>query len=69
MDLTDIKDIEMVVEQLQTVVKRRIPIRFGIVPLVATPAMMDQAKIVYHIWDAYGLAALLSYLELVSTIR
>ena len=64
-DLTEVKDVEMIVEQLQTVVKRRIPIRFGIVPLVANSAMLNQAKIIYHLWDTYGLSTLLSYLDLV----
>ena len=65
-DLTDVKDIEMIVETLQMVVKRKIPIRFGIVPLVSTPALTDQAKIIYYLWDTYGLSAMFAYLELVS---
>ena len=63
MDLTDLKDIEIIVEQLQMVVKRKVPIRFGIVPLLATSAMRDQAKVAYHLLDAYGLSAVLAYLE------
>ena len=69
MDLTDIKDVETLVEQLQMVIKRKVPIRFGIVPLLTSPAMLDQARAVYYIWDAYGLSAVLAYLELVSAAR
>ena len=65
-DLTDVKDVEMIVETLQMVVKRKVPIRFGIVPLVSTPASSDQAKVVYHLWDTYGLSAAFAYLEMVS---
>ena len=65
-DLTNVNDIETIVEQLQVVVKRKVPIRFGLVPLIATPSMVEQAKIVYFLWDSYGLSAVLSYLEKVS---
>ena len=64
-DLTDVKDIDMIVETLQIVVKRKIPIRFGIVPLMATKPLEDQAKLVYHLWDTYGLSTVFAYLELV----
>ena len=62
LDLTDLKDIELLVESLQTFVKRTIPIRFGIVPLINSEAAARQAMIVYHLLDAYGLSAVLSYL-------
>ena len=52
-------------ESLQTFVKRKIPIRFGIVPLTFSAAAMDQAKIVYHLQDTYGLGAALAYIEAV----
>ena len=64
MDLTDAQDIEILVEQLQIAVKRKFPIRFGIVPLVYKPAAVDQAKLIYHLWDTYGLSALFKYFEL-----
>lgn len=62
LDLTDLKDIELLVESLQTFVKRIIPIRFGIVPSITSEAAAHQAMIVYHLLDAYGLSAVLSYL-------
>ncbi|KAL9125567.1 MAG: hypothetical protein Q9217_005248, partial [Psora testacea] len=64
MDLSDGKDIEVITETLQMAVKRKVPIRFGIVPMTATPAATDQAKILYHLWDTYGLSVVFAYLEL-----
>ncbi|KAL8696535.1 MAG: hypothetical protein Q9224_002745 [Gallowayella concinna] len=63
LDLTDTKDVQLLVESIQTFVKRKVPIRFGIVPTLATPASNDQAKVVYHLLDTYGLGAVLTYLE------
>ncbi|KAL9586116.1 MAG: hypothetical protein Q9212_001097 [Teloschistes hypoglaucus] len=63
LDLTDIKDVQLLVESLQTFVKRKVPIRFGIVPTLATPASQEQARVIYHLLDTYGLSAVLTYLE------
>lgn len=49
-------------------VKRKIPIRFGIVPLAASVAAIDQAKVAYHLLDTYGLSAVFTYLENVSCL-
>ena len=65
LDLSDVKDVEMLVESLQTFVKRKIPIRFGVVPLTTSEAAINQAKLVYHLLDTYGLSAVLAYLEAV----
>lgn len=46
--------------------KRKIPIRFGLVPITATEGAAKQARVVYHILDTYGLGALMQYLEAVS---
>ena len=62
MDLTDIKDVELLVESIQIFVKRKVPIRFGIVPTVGSQPAKDQALVLYHLLDAYGLSAVLSYL-------
>lgn len=66
LDLTDVKDAEVLVESLQTFVKRKIPIRFGIVPMTSSKDAIDQAKVVYHLLDTYGLSAVFSYVEAVS---
>ena len=67
LDLSDVKDVELLVESLQTFVKRKIPIRFGIVPLATSEAAVNQAKVAYHLLDTYGLSAVFAYLEAVST--
>ena len=67
LDLSDVKDVELLVESLQTFVKRKIPIRFGIVPLASSEAAINQAKVAYHLLDTYGLSAVLAYLEAVSS--
>ena len=64
--VTDPKDTEILVESLQAFVKRKVPIQFGIVPLVRTRDDRDQAAILYHLLDTYGLSAVLSYLAEVS---
>lgn len=66
LDLADAKDIEMLVETLQAFVKRKIPIRFGIVPLPNSELAINQAKILYHMVETYGLAAALAHLKHVS---
>ena len=66
LDLTDLKDIEMLVENLLAFVKRLVPIRFGVVPLVGSPEAAARAKIVYHLLESYGLEAVVAYLEAVS---
>ena len=67
LDLTDLQDTELLVETLQSFVKRKVPIRFGIVPVVKSPAATEQTKIIYHLLDTYGLATVLGYLEMASS--
>ena len=66
LDFSDPTDIEMLVESLQSFIKRKVPIRIGLVPTVQSPGAMEQAKTVYHLLDTYGLNAVLMYLEAVS---
>lgn len=65
-DFSDYKDVELVVENVQSFVKRQVPVRFGLVPITQTDAAREQAKVMYHLFDTYGLAAGLGYLEKVS---
>ena len=58
----------MVVESLQSFVKRKVPIRFGLVPKISGPASVEQAKAVYHLLDTYGLGVALEYLQKVSLL-
>lgn len=62
-DLTLENDTNVVVKQLQDFVKRKLPVRFGIVPMASTDASERQAKIVYHLVETYGLAAMMAYLS------
>lgn len=62
-DFTKSEDLSLVVEQLQSFIKRLLPVRFGLVPLVPTKAAETRAKLVYYILENYGLASLMSYLD------
>lgn len=68
LDFTDPKDVELLVESIQIFVKRAVPIRFGIVPTVKSQNAKDQAAIVYHLLDTYGLGTVFSYLAAVSRL-
>lgn len=62
-DLTDAQDIQLVIEPVQMFVKRKIPVRFGLVPTVSSPGAIAQAKVAYYLQDKFGLSSLLQYLE------
>ena len=66
LDFTDIKDIEMVVDTIQMLVQRKIPIRFGLVPITGSAQAERQAKILYYLLDTYGLSTVMAYLKAVS---
>ncbi|KAI4761782.1 UDP-glucose,glycoprotein glucosyltransferase [Aureobasidium sp. EXF-3400] len=66
-DFANYKDVEMVVESLQSFVQRKVPIRFGLVPKISGPASVEQAKAVYHLLDTYGLSVALGYLQKLSS--
>jgi UDP-glucose:glycoprotein glucosyltransferase len=67
-DFTEAKDVLPVVETLQGFVKRGVPIRFGFVPLLSSPAAISQARVVYYLLDTFGLGAMMDYLQGVSLI-
>ncbi|KAI9791490.1 MAG: hypothetical protein M1816_003834 [Peltula sp. TS41687] len=62
-DFSEPEDVSIVVEQFQNFVKRSIPIRFGLVPVMKSAAATEQAQVVYYLLDAYGLSSVISYLE------
>jgi UDP-glucose:glycoprotein glucosyltransferase len=62
-DFSDRADVLLVTEGLQSYVKRMIPIRFGLVPVGKSEASQQQARVVYHLLDTYGLAAVVKYLQ------
>ena len=66
-DLASRSDIKYIVEVIQSLVKRNVPIRFGLVPTTNTETSIANAKIAHHLQTTYGLAGLMKYLEAVST--
>ena len=60
-DLSD-KDDLTVLSQLLNLVKRGIPVRFGLVPIASTPDAIEHTKIAYHLAEDYGVAAMSEYL-------
>ena len=61
-DMADIHDVKTVI-QILYLMKRGIPIRFGLVPLAFTSDATHQAKVAYHLAENYGVEALADYLE------
>jgi UDP-glucose:glycoprotein glucosyltransferase len=62
-DFSDPKQVMAVVEPIQDIIKRKIPCRWGLVPVTKTKEAEEQARAAYHIIDTYGLGALMQYLE------
>ena len=53
-------------ETILNLVKRGIPLRWGLVPQTSTAGALEQAAVIYHLQDAYGLSAVIKYLQAVS---
>ncbi|KAK2626268.1 hypothetical protein QTJ16_004530 [Diplocarpon rosae] len=62
-DLTNPQDILVVADTVLSFVKRKLALRFGLVPLTSTPDSVSHAKVVYHLLDSYGIQAAMAYLE------
>jgi UDP-glucose:glycoprotein glucosyltransferase len=62
-DFTDPEDVRLVADTLLSFVKRKLALRIGLVPTTKTRQAAEQAAIIYHLLDAYGLTAVISYLE------
>lgn len=67
LDLSSPKDISLAVDQVQVMIKRGVPVRFGLVPSGTDASAEAHARVVFHLYKAYGLTAMLDYLDLVST--
>lgn len=65
-DFTLKEDVFSVIETILSLIKRGIPIRWGIVPNSNTAGAAEQAKVVYHLLDTYGLSTMIKYLDTVS---
>lgn len=66
-DFADAKSTAFITETLLNLVQRMVPVRFGLVPSLRSTGSVFQAKVIYHLQEAYGLAAVVQYLELVSS--
>jgi UDP-glucose:glycoprotein glucosyltransferase len=62
-DFSNLEDLQLITEQLLNFMKRLVPIRFGLVPLTPTKESVEQAKVLYHLLENYGLGAVATYLE------
>ncbi|KAI1117857.1 UDP-glucose:glycoprotein glucosyltransferase [Nemania sp. NC0429] len=62
-DLSSEEDVSLVVQRLQGLVKRALPVRFGLVPLTPTKKAEERAKLAYYLIENYGLTSLMSFLE------
>lgn len=59
-DLSNIEDLKFIAE-VQSILDRGIPIRFGLVPLQSSHEAKIQAKIAYFLAKSYGLECVSSY--------
>ncbi|CAI7585043.1 unnamed protein product [Penicillium pancosmium] len=63
LDLSNPEDMLLVVRQLQTFVKRMIPVRFGLVPMAASSESTAQMKVAHYLYETFGLSSFIQYLE------
>ncbi|KAM5363345.1 hypothetical protein ACJZ2D_012086 [Fusarium nematophilum] len=61
-DFTVFDDV-MAFSQLLQFMQRGVTLRFGIAPLTPTPAATEQAKLIYHLMESYGVDPLIAYLK------
>ncbi|KAJ5103763.1 hypothetical protein N7532_004292 [Penicillium argentinense] len=62
-NLSDPEDILLVLRQIQTFIKRMIPVRFGLVPMASSPESTAQLKVAHYLQKTFGLSSLIQYLE------
>lgn len=62
-DFADYNDAALVADSIRGFVERKLPIRFGLVPRINSPASAEHAKVFLYLQDRYGLATALDYLE------
>ncbi|GES62817.1 UDP-glucose [Aspergillus terreus] len=62
-DLTKAEDMNLVVQTIQVFVKKKIPVRFGLVPTGSSPGSTAQLRVAHHLQRTYGLSSLIQYLE------
>ncbi|KAK5957608.1 killer toxin resistant protein [Knufia fluminis] len=62
-DFSNIRDLDLMVNTLQTLIKRSFPIRIGLVPANAEDGSQDTARLSYHILDTFGLSGLMRFYQ------
>jgi hypothetical protein len=62
-DLSSPQDVDLVTTTIQVFVKRKIPVKFGVVPTSYSPGSTAQLKVAHYLQETYGLASLMAYLE------
>ncbi|RMZ81428.1 hypothetical protein DV738_g2314, partial [Chaetothyriales sp. CBS 135597] len=67
-DVTNPKDLELVVKHLQNLVNGKVPIRIGLIPTGSSPTAETYARLSYYLLDRYGVGTLTAfYQELAKT--
>ena len=61
-DFTNPDHVSTAVETVINLVRRGIPLRWGLVPQTPTPSAVEQAKVVYYLQHTYGLSSVTKYL-------
>ena len=54
-DFAELEDLQLILNILLNLVKRAIPIRIGLVPVLNSTASTLNAKVLYHVFENYGL--------------
>lgn len=62
-DFNNIHDLSIIVNTLQSLVKRSFPVRMGLVPVGTNEASIQAAKLSYHIFGTYGIGPLLQFYQ------
>lgn len=62
-DLSDLEDIQLVVGSIQMFVKKKIPVRIGLVPTALSPGSISQLKVAQYLQETFGLSSMLQYFE------
>ncbi|QQK41019.1 UDP-glucose:glycoprotein glucosyltransferase, putative [Penicillium digitatum] len=63
MDASNPQHMMLIAGNLNTFIKRGIPVRFGFVPASSSAESIAQLKVAHYLFDAYGIESLLQYFE------
>jgi UDP-glucose:glycoprotein glucosyltransferase len=61
-DLGKPEDLDFLLNQVYAFSTRKIPVRFGFVPTVSDSVSAEQAQVAYHLFETYGVDAMIKYL-------